>query len=98
MGFSARFIFLRPPSPETSEAALRAQGLDNDRIQEILGASAELAEHAATTPDFYDAVIDSTLEALESLVYEAEANTNGVDKVGNPEQDVAMEDVATTAS
>lgn len=98
MGFSARFIFLRPPPQETSSAALREQGLDNDRIQEILRASTEQAEHAAATPDFYDAVIDSTLESLESLVYEAEAKTNGVDKAGNPEQDVAMEDVAVTAS
>ncbi|KAK1779279.1 THO complex subunit 1 transcription elongation factor-domain-containing protein [Copromyces sp. CBS 386.78] len=72
--FSARFICIEPPSPETLEAQLRETGSglegNEDQIQAILKDAVELAKQQKS-PDFYESVIDGGDDwtALEVAVY-----------------------------
>lgn len=88
--FSARFICIEPPSPETLEAQLRQTGSgleqNEDQIQAILKDAVELAKQQKS-PDFYESVINGGDDwtPLEVAVYGkkitttpgANANVNG---------------------
>ncbi len=84
MGFSARFIFIQPPDPQTMQ--------EGEYSEEVLARAKEWAEHATATPGFYDASIADSIEALEALVCVTELESNGVEPPN--EDDVAMEDAA----
>ncbi len=69
------------------EASLKEAGLADEQVQKAVKAAAELVEHSKT-PGFYDHVVVSTLQALETAIYGP--GTESATKDG----DVAMGDAA----
>ncbi|KAK0711543.1 THO complex subunit 1 transcription elongation factor-domain-containing protein [Lasiosphaeris hirsuta] len=97
LGFSARFIFIQPPSPATLEAQLKENGLSDEQVQQALKTAVDSAEHAAT-PDFYDVVVESDFKALETAMFGSAADdieVKSTEAAGG--DDVAMEDAVSEA-
>ncbi|KAI1096578.1 THO complex subunit 1 transcription elongation factor-domain-containing protein [Rostrohypoxylon terebratum] len=98
-GYSARIIFVAPPSIEELEARLRKSGdLSEESIQSALKAAQEEIEQAQSE-GYCDTVItngelDEAYKALEELLYGAPAETNGING-GDAGDDVAMQDAVT---
>ncbi|KAI1460587.1 THO complex subunit 1 transcription elongation factor-domain-containing protein [Annulohypoxylon moriforme] len=105
-GYSARIIFISPPSIEELEARLRKmEGLAEDTIQSALKAAQEEME-LAKSEGFCDTIItnedvEEAYKALEEFLYGgAPAETNGVNGNGDSEEagaegDIAMQDAAS---
>lgn len=95
-GFSARLIFITPPSLEVLEARIRKdEGLSEEEIQRKLKASQEEIDQSASG-DFYDLVItnddlESSYKVLEEFIYET-PKANGVHKEGVADEDITMKD------
>ncbi|KAI1450673.1 THO complex subunit 1 transcription elongation factor-domain-containing protein [Annulohypoxylon stygium] len=101
-GYSARIIFVAPPSIEEFEARLRkSEDLSEESIQSILkAAQAEMEQ--AQSEGYCDTVItngdlDEAYKALEEFLYGAPAETNGINGGDAAEDgdDVAMQDAVT---
>ncbi|KAI1393783.1 THO complex subunit 1 transcription elongation factor-domain-containing protein [Hypoxylon trugodes] len=99
-GYSARFIFISPPSIEELETRLRkVDGMTEEAIQNVLKTALEDIEHAKSS-DFYDAVItndelEEAYKAIETFVFGASGKMNGVNgDTSATEGDVAMGDAA----
>ncbi|OTB06803.1 hypothetical protein M426DRAFT_318516 [Hypoxylon sp. CI-4A] len=98
-GYSARVIFISPPSIEELEARLKKDEVAEEDLQNALKAAQEEIEQSKSD-GAYDAVItngdlEEAYKALETFIYGAAKETNGVN--GNdpaPTDDVAMTDVA----
>jgi guanylate kinase len=94
--FTARCIFINPPAPEILETRLKESGLSDEKVREALKTASELSQHA-TTPGFYDLVVDSDIKSLESAIFGNALNgvvTNGDTTTG----DVNMEDAESKAA
>ncbi|KAI1366967.1 THO complex subunit 1 transcription elongation factor-domain-containing protein [Xylaria arbuscula] len=95
-GFSARVVFIAPPSAEVLEARLRnIEGLSEEEIQETLKAAREETDQS-NSGDLYDKVItnddlETAYRALEEFIYESPP-TNGVHEGAVTEEDTAMKD------
>ncbi|OTB20424.1 hypothetical protein K445DRAFT_312884 [Daldinia sp. EC12] len=83
-GYSARTIFIAPPSIEELEARLKKAGVAEEEIQGILKTAQEDTEHAKSG-EIYDTVItndnlEDAYKTLESFIYksEAEAEAGGI--------------------
>ncbi|KAI0902123.1 THO complex subunit 1 transcription elongation factor-domain-containing protein [Annulohypoxylon nitens] len=101
-GYSARIIFVAPPSIEELEARLRkSEDLSDESIQSTLKAAQEEMEQAQSE-GYCDIVItngdvDEAYKALEEFLYGTPAETNGInggDAAGDGD-DVAMQDAVT---
>lgn len=73
MGYSARVVGIEPPSVEALEARLKQQGVQEEKLEELVAAARAEMEQAKTG-SFYDTVIvhddlDAAYIALESFVY-----------------------------
>ncbi|KAI0526468.1 THO complex subunit 1 transcription elongation factor-domain-containing protein [Xylaria bambusicola] len=93
-GFSARIVFISPPSPEVLEARLRKiEGLSEEEVQQKLKASQEEIEQSGSS-SLYDRVIinddlETAYKALEEFIYEF---PNGVHEATSTDEDTAMKD------
>ncbi|KAI1467087.1 THO complex subunit 1 transcription elongation factor-domain-containing protein [Daldinia caldariorum] len=108
-GYSARIIFIAPPSIEELEARLKKAGVAEEDIQGMLKTAQEDIEHSKSG-EIYDAIItndnlEEAYKALEAFIYKSEAEAHGVNGNGNGNEngdgnempaadDVAMEDAA----
>lgn len=90
-GFSARFIFVRPPASDVLEVRLKDSGLSDEEMQEAIKAAAKLVEHSAT-PDFYESIVEADYKALESAVFGAVLNG-----IGNSHETAAEDDTMEDA-
>ncbi|KAI1194087.1 THO complex subunit 1 transcription elongation factor-domain-containing protein [Nemania serpens] len=95
-GFSARAIFIAPPTLEALEARIRKnEGLSEDEIQSKLEAAQEDIDQSSSG-DFYDRVIinddlETAYKALEEYIYEM-PKANGIHKDEVADEDIAMND------
>ncbi|KAI1085842.1 THO complex subunit 1 transcription elongation factor-domain-containing protein [Whalleya microplaca] len=96
-GYSARVIFISPPSIEELEARLKqVEGMTEERIEGIIKAAQDDIEHSRTS-DSYDTIItngdlEEAYKDLEVFIYGA-VKTNGVNGNGaTAEGDVAVGD------
>ncbi|KAI8628669.1 THO complex subunit 1 transcription elongation factor-domain-containing protein [Xylariaceae sp. FL1651] len=96
-GFSARVLFISPPSLEELETRLKKiEGLSEEDFQRKLAAAQEEIQ-TADSSDLYDKVIvnddlETAYKALELFIYET-PEANGVNGDGvSTEDDTAMED------
>ncbi|KAI1306314.1 THO complex subunit 1 transcription elongation factor-domain-containing protein [Xylaria venustula] len=91
-GFSARVVFIAPPSIETLETRVRKDGnLPEDEIQNTLATALEQIDESGSS-DLYDKVIvnddlDTAYKALEEFIY-GTPEANGVHVAG---EDTTME-------
>lgn len=95
-GFSARVIFIAPPSLEALEARMRKnESLSEEEIQRRLkSAQEDIAQ--SSSGDFYDKVIinddlETAYKALEEYIYEL-PKANGVHKDEVADEDITMDD------
>lgn len=96
-GYSARVVFVSPPSIEELEARLKKAGMTEEHIQSALKATQEDLEHSKSS-GLYDVVIpnddlEEAYKALETFIYGSAGETNGVNNGAAAGDDVAMEDV-----
>ncbi|KAI2612119.1 THO complex subunit 1 transcription elongation factor-domain-containing protein [Hypoxylon fragiforme] len=97
-GYSARVIFVSPPSLEELEARQRKAGLTDDEVARALEVAQEDIEHSKSN-DIYDVVItnddlEEAYKALEAFIYKPSEETNGVNTNGAAaDDDMKMEDV-----
>lgn len=103
-GYSARIIFITPPSIEELETRLKNSGIAEEDLEGILKTAQEDIEHSKSG-EIYDAIItndnlDETYKALEEFIYgtpgeaEAEAEAEAEDVNGNANGAAAVDDVA----
>ncbi|CAJ2507071.1 Uu.00g082570.m01.CDS01 [Anthostomella pinea] len=99
-GFSARVIFIAPPSLDELQARLKkAEGLTEEGLQSSLKA-AEADIEQSKSGDLYDTVItnddlEEAYKALEAFIYETPQGANDINGNGvSSEEDVAMKDEA----
>ncbi|KAI2467002.1 THO complex subunit 1 transcription elongation factor-domain-containing protein [Annulohypoxylon bovei var. microspora] len=99
-GYSARIVFISPPTIEELEARLRkTDALTEESIQSTLKAAQQDIEQAKSE-GFYDAVItngelEEAYKTLEEFIYGAPVETNGVNgDAAAAGDDVAMQDMA----
>ncbi|KAI2630831.1 THO complex subunit 1 transcription elongation factor-domain-containing protein [Hypoxylon sp. NC1633] len=105
-GYSARIIFISPPSLEELEVRLKKAGTADEQVQDALKAAQEDLEHSKLGELFDTVITNDDLEeaykALETFIYGGAAGeTNGVNGDSNGDgdgdatataDDVAMED------
>ncbi|KAK3692137.1 THO complex subunit 1 transcription elongation factor-domain-containing protein [Podospora appendiculata] len=89
-GFSARFIFIQPPSAEIMEARLKEDGVSAEQVQEAVKLAAELAEHAVSG-SFYDSVVDNDFKDFHSAVF-------GYPDTATEDRDLVMGDATAADS
>jgi THO complex subunit 1 len=98
-GFSARVIFIAPPSIEALEARMRKdEGVSEEEIQRKLkDAEEEIAQYNKSGALYDKVIMNDDLEKaygeLEQFIYEIPI-ANGVHKEEIADQDVTMEDEA----
>ncbi|KAI1645373.1 THO complex subunit 1 transcription elongation factor-domain-containing protein [Daldinia loculata] len=103
-GYSARIIFITPPSIEELETRLKNSGIAEEDLESILKTAQEDIEHSKSG-EIYDAIItndnlDEAYKALEEFIYgtpgeaEAEAEAEAEDVNGNANGAAAVDDVA----
>ncbi|KAI0382970.1 THO complex subunit 1 transcription elongation factor-domain-containing protein [Hypomontagnella monticulosa] len=96
-GYSARVIFISPPSIEVLEARLKADGMTEESMQGALKAASDDLEHSKSE-GAYDIVItndniDDAYTALETFIFGPAGETNGVNgSTSTTADDVAMKD------
>lgn len=94
-GFSARVVFIAPPSLEVLETRMRKdEGLSEEEIQCKLKAAQEEIDQSSSG-DLYDKVItnddlETAYETLEEFIYET-TEANGIRKVV-ADEDITMRD------
>ncbi|KAI8964094.1 THO complex subunit 1 transcription elongation factor-domain-containing protein [Daldinia sp. FL1419] len=102
-GYSARFVFIAPPSIEELETRLKKAGVAEEDLQGILKAAQEDIEQSKSG-DNYDTIItndnlEEAYKALQSFIYKTSGeadNINGeeIAASGPTADDVTMEDAA----
>jgi THO complex subunit 1 len=98
-GFSARLIFIAPPSLEVLEARIRKdETLSEEEIQRKLKAGQEEIDQSGSG-DFYDIIItnddlEASYKTLEEFIYEA-PKANGIHKEEVADEDITMKDETT---
>ncbi|KAI0866874.1 THO complex subunit 1 transcription elongation factor-domain-containing protein [Xylaria cubensis] len=97
-GFSARAVFISPPSLEALETRIRKdEGLSEEEVQRKLKAAQEEIDQSGSS-DLYDKVIinddvEGAYKELEEFIYESSSKTNGIHKEeAADEGDTAMKD------
>jgi THO complex subunit 1 len=95
-GFSARFIFLRPPASDTLEGQLRDSGLSEEEARNTAESANKLVEQASTG-ELFDSMLDPDLGRLESVIFGPVLNGTGPKTDGQTE-DVTMEDTGSKAN
>jgi len=96
-GFSARTIFISPPSLEELEARMKKKnGLSDEDIQRRLKDAQKDIDQSTASGDPYDKIItnddlEAAYKALEEFIYQT-AETNGVHKEGALNSDSEMKD------
>ncbi|KAK4176219.1 THO complex subunit 1 transcription elongation factor-domain-containing protein [Triangularia setosa] len=105
-GYDARFIFIQPPASDMLEGQLKESGLSEEQVQQAIRVAAEAAEHAKSSLDFYEAVVNAEYQALEMAIFGTELGAEKLEaevpavseeadgKKGGGDGDVAMDDVA----
>lgn len=96
-GYSARFIFITPPSPDDVVSRLTKDGkLSEDSIQEAKQNAIADLEQSKNGEHFYDIIItnddvEKAYESLERFIYDTSPKTNGGNEPTG--EDVAMGDI-----
>ncbi|KAK4200562.1 THO complex subunit 1 transcription elongation factor-domain-containing protein [Triangularia verruculosa] len=93
-GYDARFIFIQPPASNVLEGQLKESGLSEEQVQQAIKSASEAAEHAKSSSDFYEAVVDAEYQALEVAIFVSEVGGEANGKKGDDDEDVAMDDAA----
>jgi THO complex subunit 1 len=101
-GYSARFVFVKPPGDNVLRATLEEGGLDSDKVEEVLKSAAEDTAHAHSG-DFYDLVVvddelDNAYKVLEEFIYGSGSSgeqLNGDQAHQAAGTDVQMDDAPT---
>lgn len=95
-GFSARVVFIAPPSLEALETRMRNnEGWEEEQVQRKLQAAQEEIEQSGSG-DLYDKVItnddlETAYKELEEFIFEL-PTANGVHKEEAADEDAAMQD------
>ncbi|KAL7626372.1 hypothetical protein AAE478_003144 [Parahypoxylon ruwenzoriense] len=98
-GYSARVIFISPPSVEELEARLgKVEGMSEEVIQSAVKATREDIEHSQSA-GIYDAIItngnlEEAYKALEVFIYGAPGEENNINGDATATGDVVMKDTA----
>ncbi|KAK1750648.1 THO complex subunit 1 [Echria macrotheca] len=95
-GFSARFIFVRPPVSDILEGQLRDSGLGEAEARKAAESANKLVEQASTG-ELFDTIVDPDLGSFESVIFGPVLNGTGPKAEGQAE-DVTMDDAGAKAN
>ena len=101
MDFTARYVLIKPPSPEVLQSRLQAAGVAEDQIKTIIDKLPEQLDESKTSELFDTTVVNDDLEqshqSVVDYLYAAKSGGSGEDEEMKEEEEVKEEDVKAEA-